>query len=534
MPLNKIRQLDHFIATIQRVGPSLAKITKDASHCLEFDRIANRKTQDIIAMSSAKKKGNRFSDRFGLLQSQAELDFVDIPVDADLKLFCDPYSFVIESDPWFVECNNEVSSFFQRLLDFIRARDRSSAMQMLEHVGEANEAHLGFSEKEARGLGIGRKKAEALYERLQSSDAVKTGRLQDISECDLFVRGVGPDNISDMTLNIIRHKLLEYTATQCEQLGIETKMVQGGFCWNNESNRWKNGYAHLPVVDGNRLLLVPKAAVRYRLALDHQDFYRKHVLEFLQAEHLSANTSLVHVLKNGKRRVTKKDVAQENPLSKEMLFRFAEEHPEVLKAYKESAYNNIAVLRDEDIEGQQRQQKGVDIQAILTKLDQLKSGHEDASKFHDAVFGAMHAIFYPQLRMFKKEAEINEGRKRLDIIANNSRAPGFFSDLASQHNILCPYIAFECKNYTEDPRNPEFDQLSGRLNDQRGKVGVLICRHITDRPAIIAKCKDYRKKGELLIVLDDQDLKILLGHRKEQAYGLISEYMHKRLREIEL
>jgi len=476
---------------------------------------------------------SRFSDQFNLSQSQAELDFVDIPIDTDIALFCDPYSFVIEEDPWFAECNNEVLDFFQRLLDLIRRGDEQGAMRMLEHVGEANEAHLGFSKGQPRGLGIGRNKATDLYNRLAASTAVKTGKLRDLSDCDLFIPGIGADNISDMTLNIIRHKLLEYTAVQCAQLGVLTSQVQGGFQWDSQNNRWRNGYAHLPVAQGNRLMLVPKAAVRYRLALEHQEFYDKHVLQFLQAENLSANSSLVETLRNGKRRVTKKALKEIFPVDKDMLFKFSEEHPEVLEAYKNSASERSFALRDEQIEEGQRQTKSVNIDSVIAKFDQIQPGHADANKFHDAVLGALTAIFYPQLRMFTKEREVNGGRKRVDIVANNSRTEGFFSDLSSQHDLLCPYIFFECKNYSQDPANPEFDQLSGRLNDQRGRVGILVCRKVENRAKTTATCRDFRRKGELILVLDDEDLHLLLGARKRLDEKAISEHMHLRLRQIE-
>jgi hypothetical protein len=75
---------------------------------------------------------------------------------------------------------------------------------------------------------------------------------------------------------------------------------------------------------------------------------------------------------------------------------------------------------------------------------------------------------------------VNEGRKRIDILFNNSSEKGFFSRLVQLHKFLCPYVSVECKNYAEDPQNPELDQLQGRFSRKRGMVGFLVCRSVPE------------------------------------------------------
>ena len=65
--------------------------------------------------------------------------------------------------------------------------------------------------------------------------------------------------------------------------------------------------------------------------------------------------------------------------------------------------------------------------------------------------------------MFEKEAEIDEGRKRIDIIAANTSHCGFFFDICMKYQLRAPKIIIECKNYSSDIENPELDQLAGRL-----------------------------------------------------------------------
>ncbi len=476
---------------------------------------------------------NRFSDYFSLGKTQAELDFVDVPVDTDLALFCDPFAFVVEKAPWFQECNALVYDFFSRLVGHVRSGHRDEAMRLLAHIGEANDAHFGFSRGRSAGLGIGRLKAEQLYERLEQSHAVKTGKLYDLSDCDLFIPGIGPDNISDMTINLIRDKLLEYTSVQCHQLGIPIRQVQGGYCWDASLETWVNRYAELPVAHGNRVILVPKAAVRYRLAIEHREYYQHYVLDYLQAEHLQAGSSLVELLKDGRRRVTKRSLKEEYPLDKDFLSEFSDANPGVLDRYKENALASSLALTDEFIEEAQRERKPVDIQSIIDGLCTIPGGMDDASRYHRAVIGALEAVFYPQLRNLVVEQEINEGRKRIDIVADNAQTKGFFGELNDLHRIFCPYILIECKNYTRDIGNPELDQLTGRFSRKRSQFGILVCRSIHDREWAVKSAQDVLSDGRgCIVVLEDTDVIQMLEYRKSGNYEAISNHMRSRLREV--
>lgn len=82
-----------------------------------------------------------------------------------------------------------------------------------------------------------------------------------------------------------------------------------------------------------------------------------------------------------------------------------------------------------------------------------------------------------------------QSRKRIDITYQNAAKNGFFEFLVN-NNIPCPFVICECKNYSEDPKNPELDQLSGRFSPRRGRFGILICRKVEDKSLMAKRCKD--------------------------------------------
>jgi hypothetical protein len=484
-------------------------------------------------MKATRKFERRVSDYFGIRKSQTELDFVDVPVVGDVTLFLDPYAFTLGREPWFQECNDLVVDFFAQLIESIRHGRSAAAEKLVSNLHEPTDTHLGFASTTRGGRGIGRHQARDLLVALAASRAVQTGSLDDISDCELLIPGISADKVSDITTNVVRGKLIEYTQAQCALYDIPTRPIAGGVYWSIEDHFWKNAYASLPVVKSQRLVLIPKACVRFRPTITAQEFYDDFVLKFLEAEHIDANDSLVYVLKNGSKRVLKRDLKSKHPFSKEMLFEFIQEHPDVLQKYKERARNTSQPLRNGDLEWAHRQSRDTDPTPLIKQLQEIPPGNEHAGKFHNLILGILSTLFYPALTFPQKEQEINEGRKRIDISFNNGAREGFFESLRSNYQVFSPFIFFECKNYKSDPQNPELDQLVGRFSDKRGQFGVIVCRQVNDKPLMLKRCKDaLNDKGAYVFVFDDDDITKLLKLSAEQKQSEIDRFMTDQMRAL--
>ena len=303
----------------------------------------------------------RFSDYFGISKGQSQLDFVDVPLDTDIELYVDPYALHVSPVDWLRSCGDLVANYFDVLIQALKAKDHTRAMSLISNLHEPNETRLGQSKGKPRGRGWGQVQAKQLYDRLSSSKAVSSGKLQDLGDFELLVPGIGSDKISDLAINVIRGELTAYTKEQCDLYGIPTEFVAAGGLWNPEQQRWEGHYAHLPVYENGGVLLVPKVAVRRRLVPDSKEFYDQYVLRFLEAEHLHARDSLVYTLKNGNPKVYLSDLRAKYPVSKEFLFDFSEKNPSVLKSYKETLPEKAAeAIADESIENRQWASRRID------------------------------------------------------------------------------------------------------------------------------------------------------------------------------
>jgi hypothetical protein len=165
--------------------------------------------------------------------------------------------------------------------------------------------------------------ASQLFAALQSSTAVQTGFLKSLEECELMIDGVARDKLSDLTTNVIRRHLAEYTRDQCALFEIPVRSVAMAPCFDRDSGLWHSQYLDLPVWKDEPILLVPKFFVRYDPAYEAGNYYDGYVLEYLRAEALSARSSLVHILKNGRPVVRKKDLKRQFPFSKRFLYEFS-------------------------------------------------------------------------------------------------------------------------------------------------------------------------------------------------------------------
>lgn len=470
----------------------------------------------------------RFSEYFNIGLSQHQLDFVDVSNDYDTPVYVDPYAIEIKDDIWAEKASEDIRSFFSEVLDALRNGDRLRAANLMSHLHEPEETFLGVSSGKPKGRGVGAGQANQLIKAIERSRAFQSGILEDLSEMALYVEGIDRDKISDLTTNIIRSQLVKYTRQQCELFDVPLKEYNGPPFWNTNFCNWEAQKTEVPFIDNNPVLLVPKYIVRRKLSLDSQEFYNKQITDFLVAENLKANSSLVQVVK-GTRKVKKGDVRKANPKSKPLITDMVAENPELLKMYKEIAKKHSAMLtfNDED----------PTVNTICDRLAKLfkkiPTGPKDADAYHQLVMGSLTALFYPDLIQPHKEWEIHGGRKRIDIVYTNAADTGFFSQRRNDQNINANAVIVECKNYSSDIANNEIDQLLGRFDNNRGKLGIMTCRSVDDLKLLNQRCNDAASRCQgYIIAFTDDDLVAMLNAKARLEDGYITGLLHKKFRDL--
>jgi hypothetical protein len=233
--------------------------------------------------------------------------------------------------------------------------------------------------------------------------------------------------------------------------------------------------------------------------------------------------------------ITKGDMAKYvAPFDKDYVAEFTQKHPKIFKDFKEFSKNKARPLTNMEINS------SADIstlcQFLVNKLAETPTGNDNATNYHHLIIGILELIFYPNLTCPVKEKEINDGRKRIDLVFDNSAKSGQFYNLHQIRKITSPYIMVECKNYGKDIANPELDQLAGRFSANRGRFGMLLCRSVKNYKTLIQRCQDTHKdqNGLIIPILDDDLIKILNAKSDAPESRPEEDFLADRIREVAL
>ena len=471
----------------------------------------------------------KFSEHFGI-DENLELDFVDIYAYQDIPLFLDPFGISAMGTKWAKECENQIATYFQYLIDSINTGNKKTTTRLLNALHEVNEIALGYSSGIPSGRGIGVIQAKEIQAAFETSEAAKSGDIKDIADCALLIPGISRDKISDITGNILKRKLVEFTQKQCEKHKIPTERVAVNNAFNYETFEFTSYFAQLPVIGGYAKILLPISSVRQDPELSKSKYYRNFVLEFLKAEHQHAGDALSTVLRNGRVVVRIRDLKEKYPMNVDFLYQFSKENPKILEKYKTELRRTAIKKGKAQLETKRKILNSIERKEIMNSIT---TGQDEANRFHKIAYDNLIHIFGERASNPLMEKNINQGRKRIDIVFNNTDKKGFFNSLNSIHHIKCPKIIVECKNYGKEIGNPEVDQINGRLNSKRGRFGILVCRTIENKVRLIERCKDLvNDNGNYIIVLEDNDILELLGYRDKKNEKSIDEFFETKIDEL--
>jgi hypothetical protein len=190
----------------------------------------------------------------------------NISLVADLPLFIDPFLLFNSRNARYRDLHAEIIKYLRFLKD--KAADATldpALVQSLYRFPEVNQTWLGFTTTGNQGRGLGRKFAAALHSNLQrifsSFGSEHVTRSSHLEKLCLIDSGVGRDNISDFTTNLIKRFLLDYTqvfARRFVRRGLKRRFVIPRVRFNYHTESWQSQSFVLPCFETDYVLLTPK------------------------------------------------------------------------------------------------------------------------------------------------------------------------------------------------------------------------------------------------------------------------------------
>ena len=208
-----------------------------------------------------------FSDYFEVPPETIE-DYgaFNISLLADLPLFIDPFLLFNSEKPEYQRLHEDMIAYLKFLRDKAMTGALGDALISAWYTfPEIKNNWLGYSASGNGGSGLGLEFAVALHTNLHKVftdfGAERVTQGSHLEKLTLIGAGVGKDNISDFTTNLIHGFLLEYTQEFAqthikEEYRRKVKVSKVRFNYSTES--WEYGIFELPYFNNDYVLLTPK------------------------------------------------------------------------------------------------------------------------------------------------------------------------------------------------------------------------------------------------------------------------------------
>lgn len=207
----------------------------------------------------------------------------DISVVSDLPLFVDPFLLFNSDDSIYQGLHKDILRYLVFLRDQAAPDLDEKLVDAWYRFKEVKQNWLGFTLFGNDGAGLGHAFAVALHEALGEllagfgNETISLGT--HLEKLCLIQPGVGKDNISDFTTNLIKGFLCEYTQTFAQEHLSETDcdiFAVSGAGFSYETRTWVTERYHLPRLRDDYVLLTPADILtRDDTWINHSDMVAK-------------------------------------------------------------------------------------------------------------------------------------------------------------------------------------------------------------------------------------------------------------------
>ena len=436
--------------------------------------------------------------------SPHQVDFVIPRIGIDLPLGIDPFLLFKSRDSEYRQLHTLLIATFNAGVAAIREGDTDEAHRLFDFP-EVSAIGLGYTQGGKRGSGVGSYLAGLIIDTLEASPALQQRGVRHVEEMQLLSAGIGPDRVSDITANVLKRFLIEYTQRQCRIWNVEmAKNVPVSHIFNHLSKEWEDAFEDLPIspINGAPILFVPRRIVRVLPWINYDDFLRSEFNAYLKARRDQIKKSSTQA-KTDVVTVTRRDIS------------LVERYVKAREAQGGDARPTLDYI-DEDVCRESERLK--------ERLAAIAIGRSDAERYQHLVLEILNFLFNPELIDGQPEVKTIDGTERRDIIFTNDSDESFWEYVRNEYGII---LMFETKN-TEELDTDAINQTATYLGVRIGSLGVIVTRR-PPKDSIVKKVMTVFNDGrKVILTLCDDQLRELLDLRCQG--GSPTRWMQKHYR----
>lgn len=225
-----------------------------------------------------------FTDFFNISEEILEqYGAFNISLRSDLPMFVDPFLLFYSNKKEYNELHNEIIKYLIFLKEKSTSNLNNAELKAWYKFPEQKQNWLGYSTDGNSGSGLGNDFARnlkyVLKEKFNNFGKENISKGTHLEKLCLINEGVGKDNISDFTVNLIKNFLLEYTEkfakkylskNQCDNFWIQKNN------FNYELEMWERKQYYLPKYKNDYIILTPKDILTKETSwINKNDLYMK-------------------------------------------------------------------------------------------------------------------------------------------------------------------------------------------------------------------------------------------------------------------
>lgn len=421
----------------------------------------------------------RLNDHYKLPLTQERVDFAIPFLDEDIPLYVDPFLLWKSPSQMDNSLHSTITTSFNHLGELF-LKNEKEAVEILKELSECDEVGLGNS-KTKQGKKIGDKFANNILSTFKDIPQVQKHGYNHLESLQLLVAEFSKDRVSDISCNLIKSFLIDYTIQQAEKYKIPLSLVEISY-FDTKKFKLVTEKNTLPInpITEQPILLVPKRWLRYVPWISLDDYF---------SSYISTSEKLLQG-----RTISRVEVLEYNRHNFDQVQAYIQRRQlEQTDCKNDPLFTQIPVL------SAKRKKK-----AIL-KLPTGKTDNADKD-YENNLCPLLASMLYPELDFAQSQSRTDSGVLIRDLIFYNNISHPLLKEIYEKFD--SKQIVFELKNVKEVDTN-HINQLNRYLNTEFGRFGIIFTRNKPPKNVFENTIDLWAGPRKCILILDDTDLELM-------------------------